>query len=177
MSKYQKIFMENFERNNSGSNWPINFFVIASVLLGASLIFYFGLSVPYKKFLDNQIVKKEAEIGRLAVAVPQDDQERLMKFYLQLKNLQALLDSRESIASKIFPLLEKNTNKKVYYNKLEVDIPERSLNLGGVAENFEVLGQQFESFKRMFETERLSINNSERSGKGVEFNLTLILKK
>ena len=98
-----------------------------------------------------------------------------MRFYNQIQSLKNLLD-KHVINSKILSLLEKNTNKKVFYNKLDLDVAQRSLNLDGIAESYQILAQQLEAFKQAPEVERFLINNSQFNQGVVRFNLTVVLK-
>ena len=86
-----------------------------------------------------------------------------------------LLD-QHVVSSKILPLIEKNTNKKIFYNKLDLDVAQRSLNLDGIAESYQILAQQLEAFKQTPGVERFLLNNSQFNQGVVRFNVTVVLK-
>jgi len=111
----------------------------------------------------------------LAASVPKAEQERLVRFYSQLQNLKDILD-RHVIASKFLPFLERNTNKRVYYNRLELDVQQRTMNLDGLGESFEIVAQQLEAFNRAPEVERFLVKNVQAGDKAVRFAISVVLK-
>lgn len=155
--------------------WPWRLFLAALIILAIAILYYAGLAFGYKTYLNNRIESKDAEIAELAAAIPKDDQARLIRFYTQLQSLKNLLD-QHVINSKILPFLEKNTNKSVFYNKLDLDVAQRSLDLDGVAASYQILAQQLEAFKQAPEVERYLINNSQYNQGVVRFAISVILK-
>ena len=163
------------ERERTTTVWPWRLFVASLIVLIVAGLYYAGLAFGYRTYLNNNIEKKDAEIAELAATIPKEDQARLMRFYNQIQGLKNLLD-QHVINSKIFPLLEKNTNKKIAYNKLDLDVAQRSLNLDGIAESYQILAQQLEAFKQTPGVERFLINNSQLNQGVVRFNVTVVLK-
>lgn len=155
--------------------WPWRLFVASLIILVIAILYYVGLAFGYRIYLNGRIEKKDAEIAELVASISKEDQTQLMRFYAQLQSLKDLLD-RHVINSKILPLLEKNTNQTVYFNKLDLDVAQRSLNLDGVAASYQILAQQLEAFKRAPEVERYLINNSQLNQGVVRFSVTVILK-
>ena len=175
MPQFDQNIIEKFGREKLPTGWPWRFFTISVILLGISLVIYLGLTFGYRGFLNNQLGKKDQEINQLAASIPKEDQAQLMKFYSQLQNLKSILD-QHVLGSKTLPFLEKTTNKKVFYNKLDLDVRQRSLNLDGIAESYEILAQQLEAFNQAPEVERFLINNSQLTQGAVRFSLSVILK-
>ena len=163
------------ERERTTTVWPWRLFVASLIALIVAVLYYVGLAFGYRTYLNSGIEKKDAEIAELAASIPKEDQVRLMRFYNQIQSLKNLLD-KHVINSKILSLLEKNTSKKVFYNKLDLDVAQRSLNLDGIAESYQILSQQLEAFKQAPEVERFLINNSQFNQGVVLFNLTVVLK-
>ena len=163
------------ERERTTTVWPWRLFVASLIALIVAVLYYVGLAFGYRTYLNSGIEKKDAEIAELAASIPKEDQVRLMRFYNQIQSLKNLLD-KHVINSKILSLLEKNTSKKVFYNKLDLDVAQRSLNLDGIAESYQILSQQLEAFKQAPEVERFLINNSQFNQGVVRFNLTVVLK-
>lgn len=157
-------------------SWPWRIFTFSLVFFSLSIVFYLGLRLGYRAFLDAQINEKDLEIAALAESVPVEEQEALIKFYSQLANLQEILN-QHVIVSKIFPVLEKYTNKKVFYNGLGLNSKTRELTLDSVADSYEILAQQLEAFKQAPEVERLVINDSGVKDNKVNFQLLLTLKE
>ena len=110
-------------------------------------------------------------LQRLSKGSPQ----KFTQFYSQLVNLQNLLGNHIA-ASKAFPILERITSHKVYYRSVDLKIPERQLELDGIAESYEVLGEQLESFNQAAEMENSLVNQSQLVNQAVQFKATLLLK-
>src|SRR3989344_5893547 len=163
------------ERERTTTVWPWRLFVASLIALIVAVLYYVGLAFGYRTYLNSGIEKKDAEIAELAASIPKEDQVRLMRFYNQIQSLKNLLD-KHVINSKILSLLEKNTSKKVFYNKLDLDVAQRSLNLDGIAESYQILAQQLEAFKQAPEIERFLINNSQFNQGVVRFSVTVVLK-
>lgn len=173
MAQYNQNFAE-LSPEKLPTGWPWRFLIFALILFMASLLTYIGLSFGYRPYLQNQIAAADQAVNKLAASVPVADQEKLVAFYSQIVNLKSVLDNH-IIASKILPFLEKNTNRRVYYNRLDVDVNQRSLSLEGVAENYEILAQQLEAFNQAREVERFLINESQLVGDRVRFKASIIL--
>src|SRR3989338_2228072 len=163
------------ERERMTTVWPWRLFVTSLIVLIAAVLYYVGLAFGYKTYLNSGIEKKDVEIAELAALIPKEDQARLMRFYNQIQSLKNFLD-QHVVSFKILPLIEKNTNKKIFYNKLDLDVAQRSLNLDRIAESYQILAQQLEAFKQTPGVERFLLNNSQFNQGVVRFNVTVVLK-
>lgn len=173
MAQYNQNFAE-VSPEKLPTGWPRRFLIFALALLVVSLLTYAGLSFGYRPYLQNQIAAADQAVNQLAASVPVSDQEKLVAFYSQILNLKSVLDNH-IIASKILPFLERNTNRRVYYSRLDVDVNQRSLSLEGVAENYEILAQQLEAFNQAGEVERFLINESQLAEGRARFKVLIIL--
>lgn len=167
--------LNQFESENLPVGWPWRFFSASLIIFFAVLLVYLGLVFGYQPYLRSQIQEMDNQINQLLGTVSKEDQENFTQFYSQLVNLKSLLDNHAE-SSKLFPLLEKITNKKVYYTNLNLRIPERELELEGLTESYAVLGEQLESFNQSNEIDRYLLNQSQLSGNLVQFKATLKLK-
>lgn len=167
--------LEQFEPERLPVGWPWRLFSVSFIIFLAVLLVYFGLVFGYEPFLRSQIEKKDAEIAELGKAVRKEDQENFSKFYSKLLNLQNLLSSH-AIPSKLFPFLERATHPRVYYAGANLKVPERELQLDGIADSYGSLGEQLAVFDRSADVERLVMNQSQLGSGGVQFRLTLKLK-
>jgi len=167
--------LEQFESENLSVGWPWRFFSVALIIFSAALLVYLGLIFGYQPYLRSQLQETDNQINQLLGTVSKEDQENFIRFYSQLVNLKNLLDNHIE-SSKLFPLVEKITNKKIYYNNFNLRVPERELELEGRAESYAVLGEQLESFNQSEEIERYLLNQSQLSGNLVQFKVTLKLK-
>lgn len=120
---------------------------------------YFALVFGYKNFVQSQIAKREKELADLASAVPKAEQDEFLKFQYQVINLQKILGKHTGF-SKILALLEANTNTQVFYKGLDVNINERRANINLVAQSYEVLAQQIQTFAKMPEVTRYEMTEA-----------------
>lgn len=165
---------EKLEREELPVGWPWRFFLFSLLVFLTTLIVYAGLSFGYKPFLTAQIEEQEAAIAQLSRTIPKKQQEDFVTFYSQLVNLQTLLKNHVFV-SKIFPFLQNNTNRFVYYTLIDLRLGERRLGLEGVAANYGVFSQQLQAFTVAPEVESLIVNESSALEGGVKFRLSLIL--
>ena len=156
-----------------GWSWRLSTF--SFLVLITVVVIYLGLEIGYKIYLDSQIEKTDLAISQLSETIPKADQERFVDFYSQLANLQLLLDGHNK-TSTIFPLLERATNRSVYFDFVDLRYKDRRLTLGGVATSYAIFSQQLEAFNRAPEVERLVVSESQSIGGRVNFRLFITLK-
>ena len=171
---YNNAIAEKLGQEKLSVGWPWRLFSFSFLVILAAGVVYFGLAFGYKNFLNNQISEVDNEIEQLTESISQDQQDKLIKFYDQLANLQTLLN-KHVISSSVFPILEKNTNQGVFYNSAELKMADRRLTLEGVANSYQILSQQLEAFNRAPNVEKVIVNESYLSGNQVAFRLFLIL--
>jgi len=153
--------------------WKLMIFMVGVLIV--FLITYFGLKFGYKTYLEAQINKIDAEIVNLSAEIPQEEQAQFLQFQYQLINLRNLL--RDHVMStRIFPLVEANTNQGVYYQTMNLEVGDKRITLRGVAQNYDRLAEQLEAYSRMPGVVRYQISNSTLSEKNqVNFDATLFL--
>ncbi len=155
--------------------WPWRLLLFSLLVLVTVAVLYVGLDFGYKIYLNAQIRARDAAIDKLSQSIPKEEQDKFINFYSQLANLRYLLDSH-IITSRIFPFLEANTNRLVYYNFVDMKLKESRLDLEGVAQSYGIFSQQLEAFSRAAEVERLVVSESQSINGAVKFRLYLILK-
>jgi len=165
---------EKLNHQEAAVGWPWRFFLFSLLVALTAVVVWLGLAFGYKPFLQGQIEAAEAALSQLSQTIPQKEQENFIAFYSQLVNLQTLLKNH-IFASKIFPFLQNNTNRLVYYTLLDLRLPERRLGLEGVAANYLVFSQQLQAFAAAPEVESLIVNDSNALEGQVKFRLSLIL--
>lgn len=154
--------------------WPWRLLLFSILVVVTVSVLYLGLEFGYKIYLNNQIESRDRAVAELTQTVSEEDQEKFISFYSQLANLQSLLDNH-ILTSRVFPFLEANTNRAIYYNFVDLKMKERRLNLEGVAQSYEIFAQQLEAFNQAPEVERLVVNESQSIGGRVSFRLFVIL--
>ncbi|MDO8429917.1 MAG: hypothetical protein Q7S73_00945 [bacterium] len=167
--------LNQFEPERLPVGWPWRMFTVSLIILFASVLTYFGLVFGYEPFLNSKIQAADSELTGLSKVITKEDRDQLAQFYSQLVNLKNLLDNH-IISSKLFPLLEKITNQKVYYRNANFNVTEGKLELEAVAQSFNVLSEQLESFNLAEEIERYIVNQAQLSEGTVSFKATLKVK-
>lgn len=166
---------EKLAREELPVGWPWRFFLFSLLVAVAAGVIYAGLTYGYRPFLSVQIDEQKAAIAQLSQIIPKKQQEDFIAFYSQLVNLQSLLKDH-IFTSKIFPFLQANTNRFIYYSLLDLRLGERRLIIEGVAASYEIFAQQLQAFSLAPEVETLIINDSSALGDRVKFRLSLTLK-
>jgi hypothetical protein len=167
--------LEQFESEKLAVGWPWRLFTISLIIFGVILFVYFGLIIGYEPYLQSKIQEKDGELNQLAQIVSKEDQEKFIGFYSQLTNLKTLLEKHIAV-SKLFPLLERITNQKVYFSGANLKTLERELELEGFAESYGILGEQLESFDQTKEISNYILDQSHLSEGKVQFKVKLKLK-
>jgi len=173
---YNNAIAEKLGQEKLSVGWPWRLFSFSFLIILAAVVVYFGLAFGYKNFLTDRVNDVDFEIQQLSESIPQDQQDKLIKFYGQLANLQTLLNNH-IISSNIFPILERNTNQGVFYNSAEFKMTDRRLVLEGVANSYQVLSQQLEAFNRVPDIDKVIVNESYLSSGRVAFRLFIILNE
>ncbi len=158
----------------SGGAWRLVSFM--SFVFLVFLFSYLGLVFGYTPFIKAQISKKETALSDLAGQVPKDRQEQFLKFEYQIIALQNILNKHVT-ATKIFPVLEANTNQGVFYKNMDLDVATSKVSLRAVAQSYDVMAQQLAAYQRLTDVAQYQINNAKLGDGGrVEFDATLFLK-
>ncbi len=156
--------------------WPWRLLLFSAIVLGTAIAIYLGISLGYKPYLDSQIKTLDAKIAGLGQTVGEEQQRNLVSLYSQLTNIQTLLDSHTS-TSKIFDLLQRNTQPSIYYLDMTLSVAGKELQLEGSASNYNVLAAQLQIFRQAPEIQKVSLANSAVMADGsVNFAMSLIFK-
>ncbi len=149
----------NQERSpGAGVAWRLLLFLL--FVFGVFFLSYFGLAFGYKAFIASQIEKRDADLEALAGEVSQGQQDQYLAFQFQLINLKTLL-ARHVAPSKIFSLLEQNTNQRAYYRGIDLSVAENRVRVQLVAQSYEVLAQQLATYERMPGVMRYQLDGSQ----------------
>ena len=175
MPQYNQNIVGKFGDESAPVTWPWHFLSVALLIFGISLFTYIGLAFGYKSFIGSQIEQADSELKKIAAQIPVQDQDILLKSYSQIQNLKGILD-KHVLLSRFPEFLQNNTNRRVYYNLMDLDVAHNFLKLTGNADSYEILAQQLEAFKRAPEVSQLLINDSRLTERGVIFTISLTLK-
>lgn len=101
--------------------------------------------------LDKGVGRKIQETNELISQTEKPEEikseQEVKKYEKKLKNFSLILE-KHSYPSRVFPLLEKDTLDKVYFTGFNLDSETLNLDLNGVANDFQTLGQQIIIFGR-----------------------------
>jgi hypothetical protein len=167
---------EQFRPEKPPIGAPTRLLTFSFLFLLIAVLVYLGLEFGYKAFLNSRIEETEQRIRQLTTTVSKEDQDKFVVFYSQLVNFKKILDSHVS-ASKLFGLLERITNQKVFYSNLDLRVGSRDLVLDGVANSYAVLAEQLASFDKEPSVESYVLSQSQFNEGRVQFRITLKLKE
>jgi hypothetical protein len=159
--------------SSAGGAWRLLSFMI--LVFSVFLITYFGFEFGYQKFLKAQIASYDEELTKLAAEVSADKQEDFLKFQLQLQSLKNVLASHTQV-SEVMKLFEGNTNQRVAYTNMTINVPEKRVIIQGVAGSYEDLASQLMAYDEHPQVAKYQITNMKTiEGGRVEFNASLFL--
>ncbi len=157
-----------------GGAWKLLYFM--SFVFFVFLLTYVGLTFGYKNFLMARIDTVSHDIEALAATNPAPGkQDEFLAFQSQLISLKGILDKRQS-PLKVLTLLETHTNADVYYTNFSLSVPERRLEVQGVAPSYDVLAGQLQAYGAMKEVQRYEVGNARvKEGGKVSFSAILYM--
>ncbi len=132
------------------SSWPWKIFLFMTLVCSTTAFIYIGLIFGYQPFLKTRISNAQVKIDDLTNEVSLQDQKNFLKFYSQIVNLRSLLETHV-VLNRFFDFLEKDTNKRVAYEVLSLNIAKGEAVLEGIADNYDRLSEQLESIGRASE--------------------------
>lgn len=153
------------------SGWPWKIFLTMFAAFGAVTLSYVGMTLGYKPYLQNRIDEVATQIDDLAKSLPLAEQQKFLKFYSQIVNMKALLESHVNL-EKLFALLEKNTHQRVVFDGLQFDSSRRELLIDGTADSYNTLAQQLQAFDQSKDIEKYLVQQSRIVEGKVKFRLT-----
>ncbi len=149
--------------------------MLAGTLLFISAVLYFGLTLGYAPYIDNQISSVQAQSAALDKQVPKEKQDELIAFYSQISNLSTLL-AKHPNTIKILSWLESNTQPNIYFSKFSFNLATYQLSLIGVGKTPLDIAEQVNIFEKAGEATRVNFNNiSSMTGGGWQFNVGIFL--
>lgn len=175
MPQYTRSANEQFFKEHIRIGWPWHTFIFTLVVLLAAVLGYLGLSFGYKPYLKKSIADAESKLAGLAMQATSESQNNFVTFYSQITNVKTLLAGHVS-TSKLFPLLESETNQKVVYTSTNLIVSEKILKIDGFAESYEILAAQLVLYEGASWVEKVILDSSSLGDKYVKFSVRLKLK-
>lgn len=155
--------------------WSFGLLFFSGALLFIALLAYFGLTLGYEPYLNNQIDGITTQINTLAKSVAPNDQAQLVSFYSEITNLQQVLRNHVTL-SPFFAWLEKNTEANVYYTSFSLSGGNR-ISIGGYGATEADVNQQvaiFEAAPEVRSAQLSSVTLSPQTGNW-QFSMTLLM--
>lgn len=151
--------IERLSREPAGTpGWSSRLLMFSATLLFLAIFGYVGLEFGYRPVLAGQIQKKESDLNKLSQQIPTGDQDKIVSFYSQLSNLKKVLGDH-TLATKLFSLLEQNTQANVYFTRFAYNAKNQQIALTGVAKSVEDAAQQVLIFEQRPEFSAVAFNN------------------
>lgn len=159
---------------------PWRLLIMTSLIFGLVILFWAGLSFGYTPYLSSKISNVDAQLDSLSSTLANGQQKQFTTIYSQLYNIEKLATIHYD-ASKIFDFLEASTYQTVLLNNVSIDNKNGSMNIGGIALNYDTLADQIASYKRYPGVSRVVLQSSsklsDQRGGGTTFSIKVFLSK
>jgi hypothetical protein len=174
-SSYNKSTINELMPERINTGWPWRFLILGILSLGLTIALYVGLTFGYTPTLNSEIRKLKSDLLSLGEKITESERESFLNFYSQFANLKALLE-KHSGTSKVFAILEENTNENIYFTSVALDLKSNELSVRGVASSYEDLARQGLAFEKIEKVERFSVEDVQLSAKGIGFKLRILFE-
>ncbi len=163
------------EEEKIEGGWPWKILIFMVLFCTTTVLGYLGLIFGYQPFLESSIVNAQNKIDNLASEVSLQDQKDFLKFYSQVINLRTILADHVSLKN-FFIFLEKETNQRVAFEVLSLNIPKREVVLEGMTDNYERLSEQLEAISRSKEVSNYILTQSQIVDGRIRFRVSITLE-
>ncbi len=145
------------------------FLLIVSV--AASLVF-----LRINRGLDEKVTAIDTELVKGKTAKEIEAENQVLSSQKKVSAFSQLLQLRKPV-TEILDLLGENIHPQIIFNKIDFSAKDNSVFIAGLADNFQVLGQQALLFKKNSFIESVNLENIgiEKTG-GVGFSFEIIFK-
>ena len=174
--QFPQDIREGFTDTRMPVGWPKRFVFFGSLVFALIFIIYLGLSFGYQAYLDKQIAGVRSQLDSLSRQVTAEQRDDLATLYSQVANIRTLLGGH-TLASGVFDMLQAVTSERVVYTNFELSVPDRKVNLTGIAASYDDLVSQLALFETTDVIESYSLENSEITDSVVRFLATITLKE
>jgi hypothetical protein len=165
-------FVKNTDRS---VGWPWKLMLFSLLLFALAVVLYGGAIFGYIPYLKSQISELDNNISQLKRDIDSETRSRFLDLYSQISGIQKLLKEHVK-TSRLFALLEANTNTKVKYDRVRINTDQLKIDIDGSAATYEHLAQQLEAFRRNPNISRINLKESHVGEGGmIAFSLTLSL--
>lgn len=128
----------------------------------------------YKGYLQNNAKLAEEELANIRKERDIDFERRMVKDFRKLFEVNSLLQDHKTVVP-VFSYIESSTHPKVVFQKFELDVSSKTLNLSGITDDTMAFTIQSEVFNRAAEIKNSEITNLNVGQGIVNFNVKLTL--
>jgi hypothetical protein len=154
--------------------WPVLLFSLTISIVILVTVIGFSLN-QYERFLMKQSGDISKEISDLEKSIPPEDLSRITKLNLQIKNLKSLLP-QHIYFSRLLDDIERLTLLQVRYLALTINKENKNLTIRGFAPSPDLVSKQAASLAQSSFINLVKINNANRVGTGIFFELEVEFK-
>ena len=172
----EKVIEQLGRETPKTQGWAFGALLFSGGILFLAIAIYFGLTLGYAPYLQNQLKSTQAQVTTLNNSISASQQSEIIDFYSQIVNLQTLL-REHTFPSQFFSWLEQNTEANVYYQSLALTAKDQ-VALAGVAKSEADVNQQiaiFEDSSAVSSVNVSSVTAPLLGGSAWNFSVTLIL--
>jgi Tfp pilus assembly protein PilN len=174
----QKVIEQLGREPTETQGWAVGALLFSGGMLFLALVIYFGLTLGYEPYLQNQLDSTQSQVSALNNSISTGDQAQLIDFYSQITNLQGLLKNHTH-TSQFFSWLEANTEANVYYQSLTLTSQDQVTLAGSAATEADV-NQQVAIFESSPQVSSLTVSGvvapQATSNAGWTFTMALIMQ-
>lgn len=156
--------------------WSGQLLMFSGTIFFISLAIYFGIVFGYRQYLETQVAALDEQIKSYSRQITSEEQDKLISFYSQLANLNAILKNHV-VSSRIFTWLEKNTGTNIYYSKFGFLIGTYQINLSGSVKTVDDFSKQLVVFQNDPAVERVSVNSFASNAALWQFDISIFLNR
>lgn len=125
--------------------WSYGLILFGGGVFAITLLVYFGLTLGYEPYLNNQVSQLKTQITTQSNAISTSDQTKLVTFYSEISNVQTAL-ANHVLFSHFVSWLEQNTEANVSYSRMSFASGDQ-ITLEGTAPNETDVNQQAAIFQ------------------------------
>ncbi len=137
--------------------WSSGILFFSGTILGIMVVIYLGITFGYEPYLNGGIAQTKTQMATLSQSISSADQAKLVTYYSQVSNLQALVAGHVFL-SPFFAWLEENTEANVYYGSLSFS-SRNQVNLNVFARTQADVNQQIATFESSGDVKQISLSN------------------
>ncbi len=161
MPQYSKTLLEEQLKRGEALTkmWPWRLLLFTIIIFCTMLAIYLGMLLGYGPYLDARVSSLDKEIANLDRELQSDEAKSLIKFYSQLVDAAALLKDHR-MPSHLADFLSNTTDSGIQYANFSFSDSDRSIQLDGVAADYNALVRQLVIFQDNPKVKDASLSNA-----------------